>query len=92
MRRVDPRVRQSNLNQKRKGMVGMPAVQSNSRFRPCRDRRANRYLRGRVRAGHGVRLAADAAQGKSKIAFISRGPQRSTGLYVVRRTGAGGGS
>jgi len=37
----------------------------------------------------GSRLAADAAQGKSKIAFISRGPQRVTGLYVVSADGSG---
>ena len=37
----------------------------------------------------GSRLAADAAQGKSKIAFISRGPQRVTGLYVVNADGSG---
>ena len=37
----------------------------------------------------GSRLAADAAQGKSKIAFISRGPQRRPGLYVVSADGSG---
>ena len=37
----------------------------------------------------GSRLAADAAQGKSKIAFISRGPQRVPGLYVVSADGSG---
>ena len=37
----------------------------------------------------GSRLAADAAQGKSKIAFITRGPQRVTGLYVVSADGSG---
>ena len=37
----------------------------------------------------GSRLAADAAQGKSKIAFISRGLQRRHGLYVVSADGSG---
>ena len=37
----------------------------------------------------GSRLAADAAQGKSKIAFISRGLQRRPGLYVVSADGSG---
>ena len=37
----------------------------------------------------GSRLAADAAQGKSKIAFISRGPQRRHGLYVASADGSG---
>ena len=37
----------------------------------------------------GSRLAADAAQGKSKIAFISRGLQRRPALYVVSADGSG---
>jgi Tol biopolymer transport system component len=37
----------------------------------------------------GSRLPADAAQGKSKIAFISRGPQQAHGLYVVSADGSG---
>jgi Tol biopolymer transport system component len=37
----------------------------------------------------GSRLAADAAQDKSKIAFISRDPQRVNGLYVVNADGSG---
>ena len=37
----------------------------------------------------GSRHAADAAQGKSKIAFISRGLQRRPGLYVVSADGSG---
>ena len=37
----------------------------------------------------GSRLAADAAQGTSKIAFISRGSQRAHGLYVVSADGSG---
>ena len=37
----------------------------------------------------GSRLAADAAQGTSKIAFITRGPQRVPGLYVVSADGSG---
>jgi Tol biopolymer transport system component len=37
----------------------------------------------------GSRLAADGAQGKSKIAFISRGLQRRPGLYVVSADGSG---
>ena len=37
----------------------------------------------------GSRLAADAAQGKSKIAFISEGPQGVTGLYIVNADGSG---
>jgi Tol biopolymer transport system component len=37
----------------------------------------------------GSRLAADAAQDRSKIAFISRSPQRVTGLYVVSADGSG---
>ena len=37
----------------------------------------------------GSRHAADAAQGKSKIAFISRGLQRRPALYVVSADGSG---
>jgi Tol biopolymer transport system component len=37
----------------------------------------------------GSRLAADAAQGKSKIAFITPGPQRTPGLYVMNTDGSG---
>ena len=37
----------------------------------------------------GPRLAADAAQVESKIAFISRGPQQVHGLYVVSADGSG---
>jgi Tol biopolymer transport system component len=37
----------------------------------------------------GSRLAADAAQGESKIAFITRGPQRTPGLYVMNADGSG---
>jgi Tol biopolymer transport system component len=37
----------------------------------------------------GSRLAADAAQGKSKIAFITRGPNRTPGLYVMNTDGSG---
>ena len=37
----------------------------------------------------GSRLVADAAQGKSKIAFISRGSQRGHGLYVASADGRG---
>ena len=37
----------------------------------------------------GSRLPADAAQGKSKIAFVSRGPQQAHGLYVVSADGSG---
>jgi Tol biopolymer transport system component len=37
----------------------------------------------------GSRLAADAAQGASKIAFIARDPQRTPGLYVMNTDGSG---
>ena len=37
----------------------------------------------------GSRLAADAAQGKSKIAFTTRDPRRTPGLYVMNTDGSG---
>jgi hypothetical protein len=65
------------------------------RRRPRGDGRAGCYLRGRVRAGWGSRLAADSAEASSRIDFISTTPfdpltaKNHSSLHVMNADGTG---